>query len=385
MEFTLSEEQMMMRDMVRDFAVEELKPGAEERDRLESFPTDAVKKSAELGLMGVAIPDQYGGAGMDYISYAIAIEELAQVDAAFAIIVSVNNSLVCDPLLKFGTGMQKEKYLAPLASGQILGAYALSEAQSGSDAANVYTMAIPDGDHYVLNGTKMWITNGASSDVVIVFCMTEKEKGPKGINAFIVEKGTPGFRVGKKEEKLGIRGSDTCSLVFEDCRVPKENLLGNPGEGFVVAMTTLEAGRIGVAAQALGIAQASIDESIRFARDRKAFGKTIMDFQAIQFYVAELQTRVDAARLVTWKACWLKDTQQPYGTWSAMAKAYASEAAMAASAKAVQIHGGYGYSREYPVERFYRDAKITEIYEGTNEIQRLVIARAILKGELGEA
>jgi alkylation response protein AidB-like acyl-CoA dehydrogenase len=344
-----------------------------------------VKKSAELGLMGVAIPDQYGGAGMDYISYALAIEELAKVDAAFAIVLSVNNSLVCDPLLKFGNEMQKEKYLKPLASGQLLGAYALSEAQSGSDAANVYTTAIPDGDHYVLNGTKMWITNGGSSDVVIVFCMTEKEKGPKGINAFIVEKGTPGFRVGKKEEKLGIRGSDTCSLVFEDCRVPKENLLGKPGEGFIVAMTTLDAGRIGVAAQALGIAQGSIDESVKFARDRKAFGKTIMDFQAIQFYIADLQTRTDAARLMTWKACWLKDTGQPYGTWSAMAKAYASEAAMAASAKAVQIHGGYGYSREYPVERFYRDAKITEIYEGTNEIQRLVIARAILKGELGES
>jgi alkylation response protein AidB-like acyl-CoA dehydrogenase len=332
--------------------------------------------------MGVAIPDQWGGAGMDYISYSIAVEELAKADASFAIIISVNNSLVCDPLLKFATDEQKERFLKPLAAGEKLGCYALSEAQSGSDAANVLTTAVPDGDHFIINGTKMWITNGISSDLVLLFCMTDKEKGPKGINAFMVEKGTPGLTVGKKEEKLGIRGSDTSSLVFEDCRVHKDNMIGGPGQGFIVAMTTLEAGRIGVAAQALGIAQASIDESLLFARDRKAFGRTILDFQAIQFYLAELQTRTDAARLITWKASWCKDNDLPYNALSAIAKAYASEVAVAAAEKAVQIHGGYGYSQEYPVERFYRDSKITTIYEGTNEIQRLVISRAILKGEL---
>jgi butyryl-CoA dehydrogenase len=382
MEFNLSEEHQMMRDMVRDFAESEIKPGASERDRKEEFPTDLIGGAAEIGLMGVAIPEEYGGSGMDYLSYAIALEELAKVDASYAIIVSVNNSLVCDPIYKYGTEEQKQKFLIPLATGEKLGAYALSEAQSGSDAANVKTTCTKDGDDYILNGTKMWITNGDSSDIAIIFAMEDKEKGAKGITAFIVEKDTPGFSVDPKEKKLGIRSSDTCSLVFEDCRVPAENMLGKPGQGFMIAMTTLEAGRIGVASQALGIGQASIDAAFAFAKDRKAFGKTILDLQTIQNYIADLQTRQDAARLITWKACWLKDNGLPYGNFSAMAKAYASEVAMEASNKAVQIHGGYGYSQEYPVERFYRDAKITEIYEGTNEIQRLVITRALVKGDI---
>lgn len=380
MDYRLNEEQLMIRDLVRDFARNDVRPGAAERDKLKEFPRDLVKAAAELGLMGVAIPDEYGGAGMDYVSYSIAVEEISKADASLGIIISVNNSLVCDPLVKFANQDQKEKYLIPLASGEILGAYALSEAQSGSDAANVLTTAVPDGDHYILNGTKMWITNGDSSDVVIVFCMTDKDKKAKGINAFIVEKGTPGFSVGKKEEKLGICSSDTTTLVFEDCRVPKENMLGKPGDGFKIAMITLEAGRIGVAAQALGIAQGAIDEALIFARDRQAFGKTILDLQTIQFYLADLQTKTDAARLITWKASWAKDSGLPYGHLSAMAKYYASEAAMEAARKSVQIMGGYGYSKEYPAERYYRDAKITEIYEGTNEIQKLVIARSLIKG-----
>lgn len=381
MDFQLSEEQLMIRDMVRDFAESEVRPTAAERDESQEFPNDLVAKCAELGLMGVGIPEEMGGAGMDYISYAIAIEEISKVDASLGVIVSVNNSLVCDPLKRYANEDQVERFLKPLASGQKLGAYALSESQSGSDAANIKTTAIPDGDNYVINGEKMWITNGGSSDIVLAFCMTDKEKGPKGINCLVVEKGTPGFSVGKKEDKLGIRSSDTCSLVFEDCKVPKENLLGGEGQGFIVAMSTLDAGRIGIAAQALGIAQASIDESIKFAKDRKAFGRTIADFQAIQFYISDLQTRVDAARLLTWKACWLMDDGQPFTAPSAMAKTFASEIAMEASTKAVQIHGAYGYSKEYPVERFMRDAKITEIYEGTSEIQRLVIARSVLKGK----
>ena len=380
MDFQLSEEQVMIRDMVRDFAENEVKPTAAERDEKEEFPTELMPKIADLGLMGVAIPEDRGGSGMDYVSYAIAIEELSKVDASVGVIVSVNNSLVCDPLKRYANQDQIERFLKPLASGAKLGAYALSEAQSGSDAANILTTAKADGDEFVINGEKMWITNGGSADIVLAFCMTDKEKGPKGINCLVVEKGTPGFSVSKKEEKHGIRSSDTCSLVFEDCRVPAANLLGDPGQGFVVAMTTLDAGRIGIAAQALGIAQGSIDESIKFAKDRQAFGRTVADFQAIQFYIADLQTGVDAARLLTWKACWRMDNGLPFTTESAMAKTFASEIAMEAARKAVQIHGAYGYSREYPVERFLRDAKITEIYEGTNEIMRLVIARNVIKG-----
>ena len=379
MDYRLSEEQLMIKDLVSEFAKNEVMPGAAERDQKKEFPHDLVKTAAELGLMGVAIPDEYGGAGMDYVSYSIAVEEISKADASLGIIISVNNSLVCDPLLKFANEEQKQKYLSPLASGELLGAYALSEAQSGSDAANVLVTAVEDANDYVLNGTKMWITNGGSSDVVIVFAMTDKEKKAKGINAFIVEKGTPGFSVGKKEEKLGICSSDTTTLIFEDCRVPKENMLGKPGDGFKIAMITLEAGRIGVAAQALGIGQGAIDEAYIFAKDRQAFGKTILDMQTIQFYLADMQTQMDAARLITWKASWAKDTGLPYGHYSAMAKLLASEAAMDAARKSVQIMGGYGFSKEYPAERYYRDAKITEIYEGTNEIQKLVIARSLNK------
>jgi butyryl-CoA dehydrogenase len=380
MEFELSEEQQMMREMVREFAVNEVLPGASERDQKCEYPKELVAKVAELGLMGVAIPEEMGGAGMDYISYAIAIEEISKADAALGVIVSVNNSLVCDPLMRYANEDQIERFLKPLASGRKLGAYALSEAQSGSDAANVKTTAIPAGNEYVLNGQKLWITNGNASDIVLVFAMTDKEKGHKGINGFLVEKGTPGFNVGKKEDKLGIRSSDTTELIFEDCRVPAANLLGKPGEGFKVAMTTLDAGRIGIAAQAVGVGQASIDAGIKFAKERQAFGKTISEFQAIQFYLADMQTKVDAARLLTWEAGWKKDKGVPYGREAAMAKTFASETAVEVALKAVQIHGAYGYSKEFPVERFMRDAKITEIYEGTNEIQRLVIARYLLKG-----
>jgi butyryl-CoA dehydrogenase len=380
MEFELSEEQQMMREMVREFAQNEVLPGASERDAKCEYPKTLVEKVAELGLMGVAIPEAMGGAGMDYISYAIAIEEISKADAALGVIVSVNNSLVCDPLMRYANEDQIERFLKPLASGRKLGAYALSEAQSGSDAANVKTMAIPKDGDYVLNGQKLWITNGAASDIVLVFAMTDKEKGHKGINCFIVEKGTPGFQVGKKEDKLGIRSSDTTELIFEDCHVPAANLLGKPGEGFKVAMATLDAGRIGIAAQAVGVGQASIDASIKFAKERQAFGKTISEFQAIQFYLADMQTKVDAARLLTWEAGWKKDKGLPYGREAAMAKTFASETAVEVALKAVQIHGAYGYSKEFPVERFMRDAKITEIYEGTNEIQRLVIARYLLKG-----
>ncbi len=379
MEFQLNEEQQMMQDMVREFAQNEVLPGAAERDEKCEYPKDLVEKVAELGLMGVAIPEDKGGAGMDYISYSIAIEEISKADAALGVIISVNNSLVCDPLVRYANEDQVERFLIPLASGQKLGAYALSEAQSGSDAANVKTTAIPDGDDYILNGQKLWITNGAASDVVLVFAMTDKEKGHKGINSFMVEKGTPGFTVGKKEDKLGIRSSDTTELIFEDCRVPAANMLGKPGEGFRVAMSTLDAGRIGIAAQAVGVGQASIDASIKFAKERQAFGKTISAFQAIQFYLADMQTKVDAARLLTWEASWKKDQGQPYGREAAMCKTFASETAVDVALKAVQIHGAYGYSKEFPVERFMRDAKITEIYEGTNEIQRLVIARYLLK------
>ena len=379
MEFQLNEEQQMMQDMVREFAQNEVLPGAAERDEKCEYPKDLVEKVAELGLMGVAIPEDKGGAGMDYISYSIAIEEISKADAALGVIISVNNSLVCDPLVRYANEDQVERFLIPLASGQKLGAYALSEAQSGSDAANVKTTAIPDGDDYILNGQKLWITNGAASDVVLVFAMTDKEKGHKGINSFMVEKGTPGFTVGKKEDKLGIRSSDTTELIFEDCRVPAANMLGKPGEGFRVAMSTLDAGRIGIAAQAVGVGQASIDASIKFAKERQAFGKTISAFQAIQFYLADMQTKVDAARLLTWEASWKKDQGQPYGREAAMCKTFASETAVDVALKAVQIHGAYGYSKEFPVERFMRDAKITEIYEGTNEIQRLVIARHLLK------
>jgi len=379
MEFALSEEQQMMREMVMEFAVNEVLPGASERDAKSEYPAELVAQVAELGLMGVAIPEEMGGAGMDYISYCIAIEELSKVDAALAVIVSVNNSLVCDPLKRYANEEQIERFLKPLASGQKLGAYALSEAQSGSDAANVRTTSVRDGDHYIINGRKLWITNGAASDIVLVFTMTDKEKGAKGIDCFIVEKGTPGFMVGKKEEKLGIRSSDTTELIFEDCRVPAANMLGEPGQGFKIAMTTLDAGRIGIAAQAVGVGQAGIDASIKFAKEREAFGSTIASFQAIQFYLADMQTRVDAARLLTWSAAWRMDHGLPFGQEAAMAKTFASETAVECGLKAVQIHGAYGYSREFPVERFLRDAKITEIYEGTNEIQRLVIARYLLR------
>ena len=378
MDFALSEEQMMIRDMVREFAENEVAPGAADRDANSEYPSELVPKVAELGLMGVAIPEEMGGAGMDYVSYAIAIEEISKADAALGVIISVNNSLVCDPLKRYANEDQVERFLKPLASGQLLGAFALSEAQSGSDAANVLTTSVRDGDEYVLNGQKLWITNGNASDVVLVFTMTDKEKKARGIDCFIVEKGTPGFTVGKKEEKLGIRSSDTTELIFEDCRVPAANLLGGSGNGFKVAMSTLDAGRIGIAAQAVGVGQASIDHSIKFAQEREAFGRHVKDFQAIQFYLADMQTRVDAARLLTWEASWKYDQGLPFGREAAMAKTFSSETAVECGLKAVQIHGAYGYSREFPVERFMRDAKITEIYEGTNEIQRIVIARYLL-------
>jgi alkylation response protein AidB-like acyl-CoA dehydrogenase len=333
----------------------------------------------ELGFMGVMVPERWNGAGMDTISYTLIIEELSRVDASAGVIVSVNNSLVCQILVNYGNDWQKETYLTKLASGQQLGAFSLSEPQSGSDASNMRTFAKKEGDHYVINGTKNWVTNGISSDIVALFCVTEKGAGYKGISAFAVEKGTPGLSTGKKENKLGIRASDTCELYFENCRIPGENMVGEEGQGFKVAMKALGGGRIGIAAQALGLARAALDASISYAKERKQFGKTIGEFGAIQNKLADMATEIDAARMLVWRAAKLKDDGKNYYRESSMAKLYASSTAMKAATECVQIHGGYGYMQEYGVERLMRDAKITQIYEGTSEIQQLVIGRDLLK------
>ncbi len=374
-----SETQQLIRETARKFAEEKLAPRTIERDELEEFPVDAVRELGELGFMGMMVPEEWGGSGLDTVSYVLALEEISRVDAACGVIMSVNNSLVCFGIEKYGTEDQKTGYLRDLASGKKLGAFALSEPEAGSDASNLHTVAARDGDSYLLNGTKNWITNGSTADVVLVMAATDRSKGPKGISTFLVDKGLPGFSVAKKEKKLGIRSSDTVSLSFEDCRVPAANRIGEEGEGFRFAMKTLDGGRIGIAAQALGIAQACLDASIRYAKERKAFDRPIADLQAIQFKIADMATNISAARMLTLRAAALKDGGEPFGPEAAMAKLYASKVAVEAALEAIQIHGGYGYVREYLVERYLRDAKVTEIYEGTSEIQRIVIARSLLK------
>jgi len=379
MNFELTEEHKMIRDAARDFAQTELLPGVIERDENQSFPTEQIKKLGELGFMGMMVNPKYGGAGMDTISYILAMEEISKVDASCSVVMSVNNSLVCWGLETFGNEEQKGKYLKPLASGDMIGAFCLSEPEAGSDATSQQTTALDKGDHYLLNGTKNWITNGSSASVYLVIAQTDVEKGHKGINAFIVEKDMDGFVVGAKENKLGIRGSDTHSLMFTDVKVPKENRIGEDGFGFTFAMKTLSGGRIGIAAQALGIASGAYELALQYSKERKAFGKEIHKHQAIAFKLADMATEIEAARLLCLKAAWLKDNGKNYDTLGAMAKVFASETAMKTSVEAVQVHGGYGFVKEYHVERLMRDAKITQIYEGTSEIQRIVISRSILK------
>ena len=379
MDFQFSEIHEMIRETARKFAQERVAPGTIERDEREEFPKAIVKELAELGFMGMMVPEEWGGAGLDALSYALAVEEISKVDASVGVIMSVNNSLVCFGLNKEGSQLQKERFLRDLASGRKLGAFALSEPEAGSDASNQRTTAVRDGDSYILNGVKNWITNGSTADIVLVMAATDKAKGAKGISTFIVEKGTPGFTVGKKERKLGIRSSDTVSLSLTDCRIPAANRVGEEGGGFKFAMKTLEGGRIGIAAQALGIAQACLDASTRYAKERKAFDHPIAELQAIQFKIADMATSVEAARMLVYRAAFLKDSGSPFGPEAAMAKLFASKIAVQAALEAIQIHGGYGYVREYLVERYLRDAKITEIYEGTSEIQKIVIARSLLK------
>ena len=379
MDFTLSEQHKMIRDAARDFAQTELLPGVIERDEHQTFPTDQIKKLGELGFLGMMVDQKYGGAGMDAISYVLAMEEISKVDASSSVIMSVNNSLVCWGLEEYGTEEQKEKYLKPLASGEIIGAFCLSEPEAGSDATSQKTTAIDIGAYYLLNGTKNWITNGNSASVYLVIAQTDIEKGHKGINVFIIEKGMNGFVIGPKENKLGIRGSDTHSLMFTDVKVPKENRLGEDGFGFKFAMKTLSGGRIGIAAQALGIASGAYELALQYSKERKTFGKEIHQHQAIAFKLADMATEIDAARLLCLKAAWLKDNGQNYDKLSAMAKVFASETAMKTTIEAIQVHGGYGFVKEYHVERLMRDAKITQIYEGTSEIQRIVISRQVLQ------
>jgi alkylation response protein AidB-like acyl-CoA dehydrogenase len=377
--FELTEEQKMIRQAARDFAQAELKPGVIERDEHQKFPAEQVKLLGELGFLGMMVPIQYGGSGMDAISYVLVMEELSKIDASTSVIVSVNNSLVCYGLEKYGTEAQKEKYLVPLAKGEKLGAFCLSEPEAGSDATSQRTTAIDMGDYYLLNGVKNWITNGNSASTYLVMAQTHPDKRHHGINTLIVERGMEGFTVGAKENKLGIRGSDTHSLMFTDVKVPKENRIGEDGFGFKFAMNTLEGGRIGIAAQALGIASGAYELALQYSKERKAFGKTIADLQATQFKLADMATEIEAARLLCFKAAWLKDRGLPYSQASSMAKLFASEVAMRTTVEAVQIHGGYGYVKEYHVERLMRDAKITQIYEGTSEVQRIVISREVLK------
>lgn len=379
MDFNLSEEHLMIRDAARDFAQTELLPGVIERDNSQTFPDDLVRKMGELGFMGIMVDPKYGGSGMDTISYVLIMEELSKIDASASVMVSVNNSLVCYGLQAFGTEEQKQKYLTKLATGEYLGAFCLSEPEAGSDATSQKTTAIDKGDHYVINGTKNWITNGGRSDVYLVIAQTDRDKGHRGINVFIVEKGMPGFDIGPKEDKLGIRGSDTHTLQFNDVKVPKENRIGEDGFGFKFAMKTLSGGRIGIAAQALGIASGALELAKKYSKERKAFGTEIANHQAIAFKLADMYTEVEAARHLVMKAAWLKDQGENYDEASAMAKLYASKVAMEQTVEAVQIHGGNGFVKEYHVERLMRDAKITQIYEGTSEIQKIVISRSLLR------
>ncbi|HZK83903.1 MAG TPA: acyl-CoA dehydrogenase [Desulfosporosinus sp.] len=379
MNFDLTEDHIMMRKMVRDFAEKECGPGAGERDETEEFSMDIWKKAGALGLAGITFPEEYGGVGADYISYAITVEELSRVDASVGVTISAHASLCANPISLFGTEAQKKKYLTPLASGEKLGAFGLTEPMAGSDASGTRTMAVRDGDDYILNGSKIFITNAYYADTYIVTAQMDKSKGNKGIAAFILEKGMPGFSFGKKEKKMGIRSSSTYELVFEDVRVPAENLLGAEGQGFKIAMQTLDFGRIGIASQALGIAQGAYEQALSYTKVREQFGKPIASFQNTAFKLADMATQIEAARLLVYQSAYLASAHKPVGKASSMAKLFASETAMAVTTMAVQLHGGYGYTREYPVERMMRDAKITEIYEGTNEIQRIVISSMILK------
>ena len=379
MDFSLTEEHLMIKEAARDFAQTELLPGVIERDEKQVFPDELVKKMGDLGFMGIMVDPKYGGSGMDTISYVLIMEELSKVDASASVIVSVNNSLVCYGLQAYGSEAQKEKYLTKLATGEYVGAFCLSEPEAGSDATSQRTTAIDMGDHYVLNGTKNWITNGGRSDVYLVIAQTDREKGHRGINAFIVEKGMPGFDIGPKEDKLGIRGSDTHTLQFNDVKVPKENRIGEDGFGFKFAMKTLSGGRIGIASQALGIASGAYELALKYSKERKAFGTEICNHQAIAFKLADMATEIEAARLLVMKAAYDKDQGNNYDMSSAMAKLYASKVAMEQTVEAVQIHGGNGFVKEYHVERLMRDAKITQIYEGTSEIQKIVISRGVLR------
>ena len=379
MNFELSEEHKMIRDAARDFAQNELLPGVIERDEYQAFPHEQIKKMGELGFMGMMVSPEYGGGGMDTVSYVLAMEEISKVDASASVVMSVNNSLVCWGLEKFGNEEQKQKYLKPLATGEIIGAFCLSEPEAGSDATSQKTTAKDMGDHYLLNGTKNWITNGNNASVYIVIAQTDVEKGHRGINALIIEKGMDGFVVGPKENKLGIRGSDTHSLMFTDVKVPKENRIGEDGFGFKFAMKTLSGGRIGIAAQALGVASGALELALQYSKERKSFGKPICEHQAIAFKLADMATEIEASRLLCLRAAWQKDIGLDFSESSAMAKLFSAEKAMRITTEAVQIHGGYGFVKEYHVERLMRDAKITQIYEGTSEIQKIVISRSILK------
>ncbi len=378
MDFELTPQQQMFQEMVRDFAEKEVAPRAAAVDEEACFPAGTIKMLGELGLMGIGIPEQDGGAGADTICYAIAVEEISRACASTGVIMSINNSLVCDPILKFGTKEQKQRLLTPLARGQKLGCFCLSEPEAGSDAANLRVTASAEADHFVLNGIKNFITNGQEADIAIVVATIDPQLKHQGICAFVVEKETPGFRVLKVESKLGIRGTSCCQLLFENCRIPRKNLLGGIGEGFKIAMVSIDGGRIGIAAQAVGIARAAFEASLQYAKDRVQFGQPIASFQAIQFLLADMATKIDTARLLTYRAAFLRDHEASYAKEASMAKVYASEAAMWITTKAIQIHGGYGYLNDYPVQRYFRDAKVTEIYEGTSEIQRLVIAGHLL-------
>lgn len=378
MDFTLSKEHEMARTLFREFAQKEVKPLAQEVDETEQFPKGTVDKMQKLGFLGIPMPKEYGGQGCDTLTYVLAIEELSKVCGTTGVIVSAHTSLGADPIKKFGTPEQKEKFLRPLISGEKLGAFGLTEPNAGTDASGQQTKAVLDGNEYILNGSKIFITNGKEADTYIIFAMTDKSKGTKGISAFIVEKGTPGFTFGTKEKKMGIRGSATYELIFTDCRIPKENLLGREGQGFAIAMQTLDGGRIGIAAQALGIAAGALEATIDYVKERKQFGRPLSKFQNTQFEIADMATKVEAARLLVYKSAIAKDTQKRFSVEAAMAKLYAAEVAMEVTTKAVQLHGGYGYTREYDVERMMRDAKITEIYEGTSEVQRMVISGNLL-------
>ncbi len=379
MDFTLTEEQIMIRDAARDFARTELLPGVIERDEKQEFPKEQIKKMGELGFLGMMTDPKYGGGGMDTVSYVLAMEEISKIDASASVVMSVNNSLVCWGLETYGSEEQKQKYLIPIATGEMIGAFCLSEPEAGSDATSQKTTAFDKGDHYLVNGTKNWITNGSTASVYLVICQTDIEKGHKGINALIIEKGTEGFVVGAKENKLGIRGSDTHSLMFNDVKVPKENRIGEDGFGFTFAMKTLAGGRIGIASQALGITSGAYELALQYSKERKAFGKEISKHQAIAFKLADMATEIEVARLLCLKAACDKDEKKNYDLSGAMAKLYAADMAMKNTVEAVQIHGGYGFVKEYHVERLMRDAKITQIYEGTSEIQKIVISRSILK------